>query len=132
MVLREKRRINRNLHKIAADLGASSRSMKRKGTSSKTKTSAPVSIPDSLPHIPRVHGTGLTFRFPKFSTRFQNFMVNKNIIYGKPVDPVLFHKIGVTTLFENVGLSLCYLHQNLHIMSYSSNSLGICRLIQIG
>lgn len=64
-----------------------------------------MSMPDSPPHIPRVYGTALTFRSPKFLTRFQNLVVNKTIIYGKPVDLVLFQNIGVITMFKNVGLS---------------------------
>lgn len=33
-------------------------------------------------------------------------MINKKIIFEKSVEQVLFHQIGVTALFENVGLSV--------------------------
>lgn len=87
-----------------ADLGISSQKMKRQGESSKGKTPEHVSIPDSPPPVPNPHGTTLTFRSRKFSKRFQNLMMNKTIVYGKFVDPVLFHQIGVSSLFEAIVL----------------------------
>lgn len=108
MAPRETRRLNRNLQKLAADLGASSKSMKCKGLSTKDKSSATVSITISPPPVLRVHGTPLTFRFPKFSSHFPNLMINKNIVYRKSVYPVLFHQIGVSALFENIGLGAMF------------------------
>lgn len=111
--LRAAQRNNRLLRRAAIDLGVfTKKSMKSKRASSKStkKTVEAIVIPDSTSShpptspIPTLHGTPLTFRSPKYSTRFQNLMINKNIVYGKPVDPVLFHQIGVATLFENVGL----------------------------
>lgn len=97
--LRVARRNNRLLKRALVDLRASSKCMKYKSVFSKGQSSATVSITDSpSPPIPKVHGIPLTFRSPKFSTRFQNLMVNKHI------DLLLFHQIGVTALFENVGL----------------------------
>lgn len=76
---RETRRLNQNLLKLVVDLRVSSKCMKWKGKSSKGKTLAFLSIPNSPPSIHKSYGTALTFSSPKFSGRFQKLMVNKNI-----------------------------------------------------
>lgn len=58
----------------------------------------------SLNSVPKVSATSLTFRSLKLAKRFQSTMLDKQIVYGKPVNPLLFQENGIIALFERVEI----------------------------